>query len=475
MTSLATSAPWRVLDGFGRAVQVASRSVKPRDVDELRAVFAHAARDGLPLTFRGSGRSYGDASIGEGGVVVDLTGLDRINAWDPVTGIVDAQPGVTIEGLWRRILGDGWWPRVVPGTMRPTLAGCVSMNVHGKNNFRVGAFGDQLESIDLLSPDGELRTLSRTENTELFRAAVGGLGLLGVITRIRMRTKKVDSGLMRVRARSGRSLDEMFDLFEQHLPDADYLVGWLDCFASGDDLGRGQLHVAHYLHGDEDRDPSRSLDVDKQDLPSSMFGLPKKHLWRVMRPFLRDPFVQLVNWAKFQKARIDDGDTYLQSHVAFAFLLDYVPDWRLAYGPGGFIQYQVFVPDEGARSSLRDVLRICQEEDFTSYLGVMKRHRADDYLLTHALDGWSLAMDFPIRDTSQTRWRERVARVTERLSERVIAAGGRFYFAKDAVLRPIDVQRAFGARKLAEFAAIRRRLDPNHQLTSALAQRVFGG
>ncbi len=474
MTSLATRAPWRVLDGFGRAVQVASRSIKPRDLDELRAVFARASAEGLPITFRGAGRSYGDASINEGGVVVDLTGLDRIDAWDPHTGIVDAQPGVTIEGLWRRILGDGWWPLVVPGTMRPTLAGCVSMNVHGKNNFRVGAFGDQLESFDLLSPDGQLRTLSRTENAELFRAAVGGLGLLGAITRVRLRTKKVESGLMRVRERAGRTLDEMFDLFEQYLPDADYLVGWLDCFSSGADLGRGQLHVAHYLHAGEDPDPARSLDVARQDLPSSMFGLPKKHLWRIMRPFLRDPFVQLVNWAKYVKARIGDDATYLQSHVAFAFLLDYVPDWRLAYGPGGFIQYQVFVPDHGARECLRDVLRICQEEDFTSYLGVMKRHRADDYLLTHALDGWSLAMDFPVRDTSEMRWRARLAKVTERLSERVIAAGGRFYFAKDAVLRPLDVQRAFGAEKLAEFAAIRRRLDPNQQLSSALAHRLLG-
>jgi FAD/FMN-containing dehydrogenase len=202
-------------------------------------------------------------------------------------------------------------------------------------------------------------------------------------------------------------------------------------------------------------------------------GVPKKHLWRFMRPFMRDPFVRLVNWAKYLKSRWDHGDSYLQSHVAFAFLLDYVPDWRLSYGPAGFIQYQVFVPHVGARACLSDVLSICQKGGLVSYLSVLKRHRPDEFLLTHALDGWSLAMDFPARDIDEAQWRQRVAAVTEALTERVIAAGGKFYFAKDAVLRPQDVARAFGTDRLARFEALRRRVDPARRLTSALAERVL--
>jgi FAD/FMN-containing dehydrogenase len=475
--SLTGRAPLRVVDGFGRAVQAAGRWVQPRAVDELQAVLARATGEGLPLTFRGAGRSYGDASLPtvhavHGGLVVDLTALDRVHAWDPAAGVIDAQPGLSIEGLWRHTLEDGWWPAVVPGTMRPTLGGCVSMNVHGKNNFRVGAFGDQLVELDLVVPDGTLRTIGPDREPELFRAVVGGLGLLGVVTRVKLRMKKIDSGNLRVRALAAPSLEGMFDTFEQHLPDADYLVGWVDCFATGRSLGRGQVHVAHYVH--DDPQAAATLKIDRQGLPPSIFGFPKKHLWRVMRPFMRDPFIGLVNWAKYVSSRLGHDSTYLQSHVAFAFLLDYVPDWRKAYGPAGFIQYQIFVPHQAARACMRDVLEICQREDFRSYLGVLKRHRPDDYLLTHALDGWSLALDFPVRDTSEERWRARVGKVTDRLTERVLAAGGRFYFAKDAVLRPEDVRRSLGEDKLAAFAALREQLDPRHQLTSALATRVFG-
>ncbi len=473
--TIAARSGWRVLDGFGRAVQAASRFVRPRSVDELRETMTRAAAEGLPVTFRGAGRSYGDASLAQGGIAIDLTALDRVLGWDPAAGVIDAEPGVTIEGTWRTILEDGYWPYVVPGTMRPTLAGCVAMNVHGKNNFRVGAFGDQIVELDLVTPDGALRTIGPDREPELFRAVVGGLGLLGAITRVKMRVKRVESGRLRVTALAPRSLDEMFDTFEAHLPTADYLVGWLDCFATGSALGRGQVHVAHYLGEGEDPEGRATLAVERQGLPSTILGFPKAQLWRVMRPFSHDPFVKLLNWAKYRKSRLEHGTSYLQSHVAFAFLLDYVPDWRLAYGPAGLIQYQVFVPHAEARAAMRDVLTICQRADLRSYLGVLKRHRPDDYLLTHALDGWSLALDFAVREVDEARWRTRVAGALDRVTERVLAAGGRFYFAKDAVVRPDDVRRAFGEERLAAFDAMRRRVDPDRRLTSALAQRVLGG
>ena len=73
-----------------------------------------------------------------------------------------------------------------------------------------------------------------------------------------------------------------------------------------------------------------------------------------------DPGMAFINAAKYRTSRLSARTRYPQCHVAFAFLLDYVPDWRLAYGRGGFIQYQLFVPTGAARECLRDVLRICQ-------------------------------------------------------------------------------------------------------------------
>jgi decaprenylphospho-beta-D-ribofuranose 2-oxidase len=457
--------PWRVLDGFGRAVNAASHYLAPRSIDELASSLQLARREAVTVTFRGAGRSYGDAALNTNNLVIDTSTLDRVLQWDPTTGIFSAEPGLTIEGLWRRTIEDGYWPAVVPGTMRPTLGGCVAMNIHGKNNFKAGSFGEHLLEVELLTTEGERLLCSRTQNADLFHAVVGGLGLLGAITKVTLKLKKIESGNLRVRALTAPDLESMFDLFERHLPSSDYLVGWIDCLAPGKGLGRGQLHAANYLHADEDPHAKESLHVENQGLPSTILGFPKSQLWRFMRPFLNNPGVSLVNSAKFYSSWLAHEKTFLQSHVAFAFLLDYVPNWRLSYGAGGFIQYQIFVPHSTARQCLHDVLAMCHQEHLCSFLGVLKRHRPDPFLLTHALDGWSLALDFKADD------KPKLWSFTERLTERVLEAGGKFYFAKDAVLRPQDARRAYGDQ-LSQFAALRNRVDPSGLLSSDLWRRI---
>jgi decaprenylphospho-beta-D-ribofuranose 2-oxidase len=228
--SLRAHAPWRVLEGFGRSLRAAGRYAAPRSAEELAELLRRAGEEDLPITLRGSGRSYGDAALNAAGLTLDLGGMNRMLAWDPVSGIAEAEPGLTIEGLWRRTIEDGFWPAVVPGTMFPTLGGCLAMNVHGKNNFRAGVFGEHVLGFDLLTVNGESLPCSREENPEIFHAAIGGAGLLGVIHRVRLQLKRVESGLLRVEPLVARSFGEMFDRFEERRATADYLVGWLDCW-----------------------------------------------------------------------------------------------------------------------------------------------------------------------------------------------------------------------------------------------------
>ena len=346
------NAPQRVLDGFGQSVRAACRVLGPR-ADEVSAIFALAAREHLQVTFRGSGRSYGDAALNSRELVLDLTGWKGILSWDRQSGVVEVEPGVTIADLWRHTLPDGFWPAVVPGTMAPTLGACLAMNVHGKNNFAAGPIGDHVLDFDLLVPSGELLRCSREENAEVFRAAIGGFGMLGAFTRIRLRQKRVESGLLQVAQRCGASLDETFAIFEERLPRADYMVGWLDAFPGGAALGRSVIHQANYVHRSEaGPGAADTLRLDRQELPSSLFGVPRRLLWRFMKPMTRDLGLRFLNWAKYWSAAMNrTGRSYRQSHVAFAFLFDYIPDWRRIYEPRGFIQIQPFVPAAVAKET----------------------------------------------------------------------------------------------------------------------------
>jgi decaprenylphospho-beta-D-ribofuranose 2-oxidase len=457
--------PWRVLDGFGGSLRAASRYAAPEGLEELAALLARAREEGLSVAFRGAGRSYGDPALNGLGLVLDLGRFGRVLSWDPVQGVIEAEPGLTVEGLWRRTIEDGWWPPVVPGTMFPTLGGCLAMNIHGKNNFRAGTIGEHVLDFDLLTPRGEILRASRAENADVFHAALGGAGLLGVIVRFRLQLKRIESGLLRVEPLAARSFAEMFDRFEERLPQADYLVGWIDAWGEG----RGEIHQANYLPAAEDPQGRASLHVERQGLPSSILGVPKSQLWRILGLFRSNSGVRLMNLVKYEMARLHKpGKTYLQSHVAFAFLLDYIPGWRRAYGPEGLFQYQLFVPKEAARRVMPEVLQLGRARGVVSSLAVFKRHRPDPFLLSHAVDGYSLALDFRVGGYG---WAALQALARE-MSARVLDAGGRFYLAKDALLNRAEIARAWGDR-LTEFRAMRHRLDPDGVLTSDLARRLL--
>ena len=190
----------------------------------------------------------------------------------------------------------------------------------------------------------------------------------------------------------------------------------------------------------------------------------------LMKPWLHTLGWRAVCAAKYRAATLSKERTYRQSLAAFSFLLDYIPGWKNAYLPGGLIQHQSFVPKESAEQVFRAQLEICAKAGLPSYLAVLKRHRPDPFLLSHGVDGYSLALDFKVTRANRTAlWR-----LIRDLARPVADAGGRFYPAKDAALPRELYQATFRDGQLDHFRRLRRELDPQGLLTSSLAQRLLG-
>jgi len=463
---------YQSVEAWGMTHRADARVYTPHSVDEVRLSIEAARAEKKTLGPRGSGCSYGDASVNTGGHTLDITGMNRIMDFDATTGIANCEAGVTIEGLWKRALSHGYWPKVVSGTMFPTLAGTLGANIHGKNNFKVGTIGDAVLDFDITLSDGRQLTCSREVNSELFHAAIGGFGLLGVFTRVRLGTKKVHSGDLEVSAAATVNLREMMDYFEEHKDTSDYLVGWIDNFGKGKMLGRGLIHDARYLAEDEDPRPlSETCALDYQELPETIMGVfPKGEMWEVLKYFINNPGMRLVNGAKYTSGLFEGNRPPVrQAHAAFAFLLDYVPNWKLAYGKGGLIQYQPFMPEETAHDVYTECLKWCHKKGIVPYLGVFKRHRPDPFLMTYCTGGWSMAMDFKVTATNK----EEVWQHTRELTDIVLEGGGRFYFAKDLVIGPRDAERMFPEENLQRFLELKCELDPDHVFVTDMWRRVF--
>lgn len=460
-----------LVHGWGLSTDAVGYVFRPSTLEGIQEVFELAQRTGHTIAFRGAGRSYGDAALNAENIVLDLTRFCRILEWDPHIGVIKVESGVTIQQLWEYALPDGWWPPIVPGTMFPTIGGCASMNIHGKNNYAVGPIGDHILEFEILLPTGEQLTCSREANRDIFFAAIGGFGMLGCFTSITLKLKKVYSGYLNVEAINVPNLDAMIRQLEQRMDDADYLVGWIDGVAGGEGIGRGVIHEANYLKIGDDPNPAQTLRIEHQQLPDTMFGLlPKSTLWRFMRPFVNNIGVRFINAAKFYASRLlDRGKIFQQSHAAFAFLLDYVPNWKRSYGRGGLIQYQSFIPASTAAEAFKAQLRLAQKAGYPPYLAVFKRHRRDSFLMTHSVDGYSLALDFKITKKNRTA----IWKLAAQLDEIVLKAGGRFYFAKDSTLHAASVRQYLGHETVEKFIELKRRCDPARLLETNLFRRLF--
>jgi decaprenylphospho-beta-D-ribofuranose 2-oxidase len=450
------------LENFGHSLSAPSYRFTPTTPDEIYEAFLLAKREALTVTLRGAGRSYNDAALNGGGIVLDLTDMNQIIEWDSSSGVIRCEAGVTVEQLWHKVLPDGWWPPVVSGTMTPTLGGCLGANIHGKNNFKMGTIGEHVTEFTAVLPTGAEITCSPKKNGDLFYSMISGLGMLGVITSVTLQMKKIDSGLLEVHAWPTRTLEEQLRLLEDEAPNYDYIVGWLDTITSD----HGQIHAANYVH--DDPDPAK-MQLSYQTLPSRLFGvMPKSLLHYFMTPFVNNLGWGAVNIAKYIASL--RRHTFRQSHAAFHFLLDYVPNWELSYGRNGLIQYQSFLPKETALQVWTEMLATSKKRGMPSYLGVTKRHRPDNFLLSHALDGLSLALDFKVTD----RNRSRLSEMLQEFDQMVLGAGGRFYFAKNSETSAETTRAFLGDEAVEKFKKLKKRTDPDGLLESDLYRRIFG-
>lgn len=404
--------PAALRPAWGRAHAAAEEIVRPLTRDE--AVAAIAAGGRKRVLARGLARSYGDVGLNDGGAIVDMTGMDRLLAFDAQTGVLTCEAGVTLDGLmhWLRTQtadGAAWLPAVVPGTRFVTLAGAVANDVHGKNHHAWGTFGEQVLELDLARSDGTIATLSSGD--ELFHATVGGMGLTGLVLSLRLKLRKVPSLWLETEDIVMPDLDAFFALSEESSQAWEYTVAWFDSMAAGNSRGRGIFTRAR--HAETSRAPPR--------LGRSMLGVPVELPFSAVRPMS----ARLFNMA-YARRLGGARKQSLQPYYGALFPLDVASDWNRLYGPAGFYQYQCVVPNAVARDSTAALLERIAQSRAGSSLTVIKTFadRPPAGLMSFPREGATLALDFANRGT------ETLA-LLDALDAIVADAGGRVYAAKD--------------------------------------------
>jgi FAD/FMN-containing dehydrogenase len=156
---------------------------KPASVDALRV----AMRGTGPVSIAGGRHSMGGQQFASNATLLDMNGMTRILGIDRERGIVDVEAGIQWPALIAALKETSWAIRQKQtGADRLSIGGALGSNVHGRG-LTMKPFIDDVESFTLVDATGDLIECSRTKNAELFKLAIGGYGLFGVIASIRLR------------------------------------------------------------------------------------------------------------------------------------------------------------------------------------------------------------------------------------------------------------------------------------------------
>ena len=401
---------------------------------------------------RGLGRAYGDAALPAPGDlrVAGSTLADRVLAFDPTTGVMTAEAGLSLDALYRTFLPRGFFTPVTPGTRFVTLGGMVAADVHGKNHHREGCFGRHVLSLTMRVADGRIVTCSPVDNADLFHATVGGMGLTGHVLEVTFRLARVPSPWIYQETSRVADIDQFVESLKSAAAGWPMTMGWIDCLSKGSTMGRGVLFRGRWAEPDE----------APKTFPAPLAQIPVPF---VMPNGLLGPLTVRAFNSLFYRVPRRARDVV--HPTSFFYPLDAAGDWHRLYGPRGFIQYQCVLPVSGGHQAARRFLDVVTRGGGASFLCVIKDCGPEgDGMLSFPRPGISIALDLAMRDDTQT--------LVDRMNEQVIAEGGRIYLAKDALTRA-EHFRAMETR-LEAFLEVRRRWDPRGLIRSAQSVRLFG-
>lgn len=365
------------------------------------------------LIAQGNARSYGDSALS--GHIISMLKMDKLLDFNPQEKTMEAQAGILLSDILGFIVPRGFFLPVTPGTRFITLGGALAADVHGKNHHVGGCFSDHVVSFRLMGHEGRIHQCSRDENSGLFYATCGAMGLTGIILSVKFRLMAIETTYIRQTSLKARNLEEILHRFDQ-TAGSTYSVAWIDMLAHGRSLGRSAL-----MHGDHA--PLSELKKQGDALqyhPKEKFSIPRMFPgWALNRLSVKafNAFYYHKQWKK--------ESTGLAHLEPFFYPLDAIGHWNRLYGRGGFTQYQFVVPKQNGHDALKAILERIARSRQGSFLAVLKLMGPENKLapLSFPLEGYILAVDIKISPKLFPLLRE--------LDELVIRYGGRLYLCKD--------------------------------------------
>lgn len=412
-----------------------------------------AATDG-PLITRGGGYAYAAASFGEGSLTLDMSQFDRILSFDPESGTIEVEAGMTLGSLLAFVVSKSFWLNQIPGYPGITVGGAIAANVHGKNPARDGTFRESVLSLTLFHAAHGWITASKDANADLFDLTLGGYGLTGTIVKATLRLERLDGGEVMTEFRPLESMSSgLIQLKEAVTDGCDFAYTWHDGSSRRGGFGKGLL-------------------VRGSIEPGTSISLPFSRAFRKLHPMPTRGRLPVTIWGGWRTAAINA--TYMaaarvlpskrrvslfDSTFPFASRSMY---FRL-YGSRGLLESQLVIPADKILAFVAALEQAVVEHSAPLVMLSLKAMGGRQTLLRLEGNGFLLALNMP-RGPQALAFMP----VMDDLATRFDAFPS---LIKDSRLpRPV-VERCYPG--LEEFGRRLRKFDPGGSYASELSRRLL--
>ena len=427
-----------------------------RSIADIRRAVTGAAEAGHAVSICGARHAMGAQQFGTGTVLLDTARFDRVLALDSARGLIEVEAGILWPALhdWLRDAQSAATPawtfrQKQTGADALSIGGCLSANVHGRG-LDLPPFVSEVESFTLVDAAGELRHCSRTENTDLFRLAIGGYGLFGVIATVTLRL---------VLRRKLRRIVEITDV-ERLMPAFDARI------AAGFTYGDFQFAIDPASAGFLRRGVLSCYEQvpDATPIPADQRVLSGADWKRLVVLAHTDKAAAFDHYARHYLAT--SGQVYWSdTHQLSVYLDDYHREIDRVLGHrGSEVITEIYVPRSRLADFVAEAATDFRRERVDAIYGTVRLIRRDEEtFLAWARDDYACVI-FNLHVRHDPAGRVHAADAFRRLIDMAITRGGSYYLTYHRHATPAQVEASYP--RFGEFLARKRRHDPDERFQS---------
>ncbi|TMA08698.1 MAG: FAD-binding oxidoreductase [Deltaproteobacteria bacterium] len=434
------------------------RVVKPQSAEAIQAVVRSARAEGRAISIAGGMHAMGSQQFGTDTILLDMRVMNRVLNFDAAKGVVEVEAGIQWPELINYLVEtkkgkQRQWgiTQKQTGADRLSLGGALAANVHGRG-LRFKPIIADVESFLLVDAKGNLRTCNRREDSELFRLAIGGYGLFGVIASVKLRLtprRKVE------RVVEVLDLEDLIPVFQQRIADGS-LYGDFQYMTAADSDGFLRKGVASRYRPVDDSTP----------MPESQKELSVED-WRRLIYFAhvdkRKVFEQYSNYYLSTSGQVYWSDT----HQLSTYIDNYheALDKQLgAREKATEMITEIYVPRTELIRFLQDVRKDVRENDVNVIFGTLRLIEKDEEsFLAWAKEPY-VCIIFNLHVVHSAKGLEKAAADFRRLIDRGIQYGGSYYLTYHRWATRKQVETCYP--QFVEFLRLKKTHDPEERFQS---------